>query len=238
MNGSAKAAPAVDGGRSTLRVWLLWPILALVITAGWKWPMLGYLVPICWGIAWGMAVSRGRSWCGNWCPRAHFLDLVFEKGTARRTLHRAWRGLPLRLVMMGILMGMLTWRASMAWGNWPKVGQVFVMIMTVTTVVGVIVALAGKARAWCAFCPGGTMAKWLARRKDPLTVSAACDECGTCERACPFSIAPHSYLAAGVVGDKDCMACSRCIEQCPQSALSYQLRARPALAGAAGGVDA
>jgi ferredoxin len=124
--------------------------------------------------------------------------------------------------MMAVTLGSMGYQLVVAWGNWAAVGRVFVTVMTVTTLIALIVLVPGKARAWCAFCPAGTFGRLLNRRKDPLHVSSACTSCGTCEKVCPFNISPPSYLGSGgVVKDKDCLACSRCVEQCPEGALAF-----------------
>jgi polyferredoxin len=96
------------------------------------------------------------------------------------------------------------------------------MILTVTTVVGLILGVIFHPRIWCMFCPMGTMANWLGRCKMPLTVAEKCNHFGACEKVCRMQISPGSYREAGIVTHGDCLKCFYCVEKCLQKALEFK----------------
>ena len=116
---------------------------------------------------------------------------------------------------------MLTINLLPVWGDFYEMGKPFVVILTVTTVVGLVLGIIYHPRIWCMFCPMGTMANWLGKGKMPLNVASNCTSCGTCEKVCRMQINPGLYREAGTVWHGDCLKCSYCVEKCPQRALSF-----------------
>ncbi len=56
--------------------WALAPIVILVIALGWKYPYLGYTVPVVMILGMIGGIFRGRYVCGNLCPRGGFFDRI------------------------------------------------------------------------------------------------------------------------------------------------------------------
>ncbi|MBM3334890.1 PQQ-binding-like beta-propeller repeat protein, partial [Candidatus Sumerlaeota bacterium] len=77
-------------------------------------------------------------------------------------------------------------------------------------------------RAWCRYlCPFGLVCGWAARHAVfQIAKGETCARCGTCERVCEME-AVHT----GKVCVSDCIACMKCVDHCPEQALS--LVARP-----------
>jgi polyferredoxin len=122
-------------------------------------------------------------------------------------------------------MTMLTVNLAPVWGDFYLMGRPFVLILTVTTLVGLVLGLIYHQRIWGMFCPMGTMANWLGRGKNLLKVEEKCVSCGACEQVCRMQINPGTYREIGVVQDGDCLKCSYCVESCPKQALSFVQKA-------------
>lgn len=195
-----------------------------ILLGGWLNPLWGYFVPACMIAAIMIGLFRGRQWCDWLCPRGSFLEQYLRPGRLRRRhrmpefLHR----LPVRLLMMSVLMTMMTMQLIKRWPHVYPIGQFFVMLLSVTTVIGLVAALAHE-RGWCAFCPIGTMANWVGRWKYPLRISHACSACETCTKLCPLQLRPWEHkpesgeAVAKVFGD--CLKCGLCVAGCPEKAL-------------------
>jgi len=53
---------------------------------------------------------------------------------------------------------------------WPSIngmGMVFVVMLSITTSVGVILGVLTHQRNWCNYCPIGTLGNWLGRGSIP-----------------------------------------------------------------------
>lgn len=211
---------AVNKGRH--RQPLLGLVLVLLLVGGWFYPPLGYFMVFCMVMAMGIGIIKGRHWCDWMCPRGSFWDRFLGRFSRSVKVPGFFRSVSFRLLWLGILMTMLTVNLIPVWGDFYLMGKPFVIILTVTTAVGLILGLVYHQRIWCMFCPMGTMANWLGRGKMLLTVDAGCIHCGVCEEVCRMQINPGLYREAGVVRHGDCLKCSYCVEKCPQKALSFR----------------
>ncbi|MGV1099739.1 4Fe-4S binding protein [Thiovibrio sp. JS02] len=202
------------------QLWLSLFFLAL-LAGGWFYYPLGYFLLICMAGAMLIGVVRGRYWCDWLCPRGSFWDTVLKRFSLRRRVPSFFRHPLFRTAWLVLLMSMLALQLPPVWGDFEKMGKPFVMILTMTTVVGVIFGVLYHERVWCMFCPMGTMANILGRGKMLLRVAEGCTGCGACEKVCRMQINPGSYREQGLVTDGDCLKCSRCVENCPQQALGF-----------------
>jgi polyferredoxin len=195
--------------------------LLLFIIGGWFYPPIGYFLLICMIGAMGIGIFKGRNWCDWMCPRGSFWDRYLSPISRRAKVPGFFRSVYFRLFWLGVLMTVLTVNLIPVWGDYYKMGRPFVMILTVTTIVGLVLGIIYNHRIWCMFCPMGTMANWLGKKKLPLYVSDSCVNCGTCAEVCRMQIDPGQYREYGVVRNGDCLKCSYCVEACPQHALSF-----------------
>jgi ferredoxin len=118
--------------------------------------------------------------------------------------------------MMGI-------NLALRWPSIDRIGMFFVFMLTVTTVLGIILALIFHQRSWCYACPIGTLSNWVGRGKEELGIdSKLCTECGLCYKVCPMQIEPYKFKKEKVesVADGDCLKCGLCVAACPVKALS------------------
>jgi len=206
--------------RWRLKRWL-WVFLPATIIGGFLWGPLGFAVLGCMGASIGIAFAQGRAWC-DYCPRGNFFDVLMKPLSPNRPLPAFLRSTGFRIFAMAFVMGMMAFQLSRVWGNVPKMGMVFVMLLFVTTVVGIVLALFINPRAWCTFCPMGSMAAWIGKRKRPLQVAASCVSCTACEKACPMDLSPMVSKEAGQMAQGDCLKCGACVAQCPKAALGWE----------------
>ena len=207
-------------GRYHYSRWL-WIAMLVVIFGGIAYPLIGLAVAVCFLGAVVSGAIAGRWWCGNLCPRGNFWDRVMAKAI-REPKMPAWaRSNAVRITVLVLLMGAMITQLTFAWGNWTAVGRVFVTLLTVTTAIGVIMALTGHQRAWCKVCPAGTMANWLSRGKQPqLKMDVqSCKHCDACWGVCPMDLQPSEMAAQPGPTDPDCLKCSQCVYRCPVNAL-------------------
>jgi len=98
-----------------------------------------------------------------------------------------------------------------------KVGMVFVTMCLLTTSISILFEVSLSPRAWCTFCPMGTLQRRLGRGKYQLKLDQdLCIDCGKCKTVCPMQ------LDVNEIADKpDCIKCGRCVEACPKGALRF-----------------
>jgi polyferredoxin len=170
-----------------------------------------------------IAPFRGRYWCGNYCPRGSFYDHVLSRFSPRKQIPPLLRTFPFRVFMVLFIMTVFTVQMHAAWGDWNAMGFVFWRLIGITTIVGIVLGFLFHHRAWCSFCPMGTMASWLNKQAKPLIVNQSCVECKVCSHVCPFHLEPFTAKesTAGFT-HPDCLKCEACVTKCPKKALSFQ----------------
>jgi ferredoxin-type protein NapH len=202
--------------------WCLAPVVIITIIFGWKYPLLGFSVPmvLLMGIIGG--AIRGRYVCGNLCPRGSFYDRIVSKISGKKNTPSWMKSMAFRLPVLAALMGMMMYRIITNTDGIAGLGRIFWMMCVVTTAIGVILAFFIHKRSWCTFCPMGTMQNILGRAREALKIDKdLCVGCGFCEKACPMNIKILSYKESGEMSDKDCLKCSECVTVCPKKALSW-----------------
>lgn len=197
---------------------IIWWFLPVVAIGGWFYPYLGLLVIGCMFAPVIVGAMRGRHWCGWMCPRGAFFDYLMSRFTPNKPAPAWLRSKGFRIGAMVFLMGMMAVQLSLAWPNPEAMARVFVLLLGITTVAGIVLAVAYKPRTWCTFCPMGTMASWVSHGKRPLTKSAACTDCRVCAKACPMTLQPQQPDVAHV----DCIKCTQCVQRCPKHALAFE----------------
>lgn len=199
-----------------------WYGLPLVAVLGWVWPLMGYLLMGCMVGAMGVAAFRGRAWCDWMCPRGAFFDLFVKPISRGKRMPDFLFSPYTRAVMVMVLMGVLGVQTYIFWGDWARVGLAFVMLLTVTTIIGIALGMLWRERAWCMICPMGTIGALMSTGKEPLSIKdSACNSCGACEKVCPMQINPEKFRSGGVVADNDCIKCRSCVSVCPKKALTF-----------------
>jgi len=198
-------------------------VFLIILIGGWKYPLLGYFIPLCMLLGMEIGFFKGRKWCDWFCPRGSFFDVLIKPISPNKEIPKFFKSLPLRVGFLSFLVLMMTWQIIKRWPNPYKIGMFFVMLLTVTTILGIILALIFHQRSWCCFCPIGSMANWVGKRKYPLKIdSKLCTECRLCYKVCPIQIAPFKFKKEEIelIQDGDCLKCKLCVVICPKRALS------------------
>ena len=195
-----------------------------LLAAGWVFPLIGYFIPLCMLLGIGVALFRGRTWCNWLCPRGSFADAFLKMLSPGRKIPEAFRGLPLRIGVITFLMAMLTYQIVRLWPDFYAIGGFFVLLLSITTGVGLLLGLVWHQRTWCYICPIGTMSNWVGINRRPLAMEReSCTACGRCAKVCPMQLAPYQMKDAESMAHRgDCLKCRLCTESCPKSALSFE----------------
>ena len=202
--------------------WVLLPIVIITIALGWRFPMLGFSVPIVMlmGLVGGM--FRGRYVCGNLCPRGSLLDRIIARIGLNKPIPAFMRNKALRWSLFALMMGFMAVRAAKNPGDIYHWGRVFWMMCVITTAIGVVGGILVHPRLWCAICPMGTMQNAVGGGKYQLEIDAdACRECKLCEKVCPMDLKIVCHKSEGRVAERDCLKCGECLAACPTSAFRW-----------------
>jgi len=141
---------------------MIW-LLPLIVIGGLFYPLLGYLVVAMMAILLIMALSRGRYWCWNLCPRGAFLDIVLSKVSLNKPLPKSFVKQWFRWLVFFLFMSFLIFRIMQTGGNLIALGAVFVVMCILTTIISIILGTITKHRGWCVICPMGILQEKIGR---------------------------------------------------------------------------
>ena len=192
-------------------------IVLIVSIGGIFYPKLGYFLLLVFAGLMIIAPFRGRWFCGNLCPRGSFADFWLAPVSRKVKIPPAFRSMWIRAPIFVALMGFMVFRILQTQGIVDKVGMVFVTMCILTTSVSILFGVAIAPRAWCSFCPMGTLQRAVGGCKYQLKVNRElCIDCGKCQKVCPMQLPVNEILEK-----PDCIKCARCVEACPKKALSF-----------------
>lgn len=220
-NVTVSLLPQTRPGFAPAYKWFLGLVMLAVVSLGWRYPLLGFVVPVAMLTGMIGGLFRGRYVCGNICPRGSFFDTYFRLLSPRRPVPGWMLGMPFRWLVLVGLMGFMVWRLAANPGSVEHWGLVFWSMCALTTAVGVVFGLFYRPRTWCSFCPVGTLQNLTGGDKMPLQISAACKGCAVCEKSCPMDLSIAVHSETGVLPHRDCLKCSSCAVACPTGALSW-----------------
>ncbi len=203
-----------------------WLVLFIFLVAGLFYPILGIAALICMLAPVIVAFFKGRMWCGYFCPRGSFNDMILAKLSRRVKLPAFFRATWFRLLFLAVLMSGFAVQIFMARGNTAVIGQVFLRMVFITTLLTILLGYFYQPRAWCLICPMGTMAHFVAKKKRGQSGNIhivfkkdQCSGCQLCSRHCPIQIDVHRYKETGMVNHADCLKCQTCVAKCPKKSL-------------------
>ena len=193
-------------------------IIVLIISLGGIfYPKLGYFLLLVFASLLLIAPFRGRWFCGNLCPRGSFLDFWLAPISRKVRIPSILKSMKIRVPIFIALMGFMIFRIINTNGIVDKVGMVFVTLCILTTSIAILFGVIIAPRAWCSFCPMGTLQRILGGSKYQLRVDRdLCIECGKCQKVCPMQLPVNEIMQL-----PDCIKCGRCLEVCPKKALSF-----------------
>jgi len=232
---------------STLVKRLSWLAVPVIAFAGLVYPWLGLGVLVIMAALVISALFRGKAWCGQVCPHGSLFDVLLVRFSPNRNIPRFLSSPAFRWGFFAWFMAMLGWRLygvfrpGLDWGLWERLGRAFVIqYLVFPTAVGTLLALTLNSRAWCAFCPMGTMQEVLYRlglrlglnrrtdRRLSWRAGGACSRCGLCGRVCPIGLQPYRGLDSGEgTLHEQCLRCWTCVRSCPSQALEANLGPGP-----------
>jgi ferredoxin-type protein NapH len=198
-------------------------LFILLIAGGWLWPLIGYFIPACMVFGIGMASIRGRRWCNWYCPRGSFADTYVKAISPEKKIPDWLRSNPVRIGVLSFLMIILTIQIIRLWPDPYAIGKSFVVLLTITTGIGIVLALIWQQRSWCYICPIGSISSWVGKNRNPIHINPeACVSCKACAKVCPMQLAPHEIKEKEEMAFKgDCLKCGLCVSTCPKDALAF-----------------
>jgi len=192
-----------------------------LVIAGWFYSLIGYFIPLCMVAGVGLASARGRTWCNWMCPRGSFADTYMKAISPGKDIPPALRKAPVRLGVIAFLMAMLTFQIVRLWPDAFAIGRFFIVLLTITTIIGIFLAVFIHQRAWCSICPIGSLSSWVGANRRQLKMDrGACVSCGICAKNCPMQLKPDALKEQPAMEFKgDCLKCGLCVKGCPKQAL-------------------
>lgn len=206
-----------------IKQYILGSVFVILIGAGWYLPIIGYFIPLCMVAGVGMAMVRGRQWCNWYCPRGSFADTYLKLISPGKKIPQLLKSISFRIGVLSFLMAMLTFQVIRLWPDGLAIGGFFIVLLTITTIVGIILSIMYHQRSWCYICPIGSLSSWVGKYKHQLKIdSEACISCKACTKTCPMQLAPEEMKDAGKMQYQgDCLKCGLCVATCPKEALSF-----------------
>ena len=165
-----------------------WVLLIAYIVIGFIYPAAGLAAVLCMSAPVIISFFRGRLWCGKFCPRGLFLNLL--PGRRAITLPGVIRNKYFRFGFFIVLLGAFTIQLSFTDGSFNGIGTIFHRMVVITTVAAVIGGLLFGKRTWCTVCPMGTLAHYVSPvSKNQKQKKQACGVCGgLSEKECSTTV--------------------------------------------------
>jgi ferredoxin-type protein NapH len=136
---------------------LSFSIVAMLAVGGFFYPVLGLAVPALMVIALVMNVRSRRSFCAGACPNGKFLAIAVKPVSRNKRIPRALVSPHFRRMLCGVMMFCVIGLFFRGYPDYSVIGRAFWSIYLIALSAGIIFGLIYKPRAWCTFCPLGTL---------------------------------------------------------------------------------
>lgn len=212
-----------------LKFWKKWSYVILItfLIVGVLDFRIGLIAIICMIAPIVVSIFKGRFWCGNLCPRGSFYDNVVSKFSNKRKVPKFLKSVYFRVIVTAMMLIVFTTGMVKSWGDLYGMGFVIYRLIVVTTIIGLILAPFYNERAWCNFCPMGSIAALISKFRNKknkaviLNINDSCVKCKICTKTCPMGIDVHEYRGDSL-SHYDCIQCSRCVNKCPKESIGYR----------------
>lgn len=206
-------------------------VVTILVALGGQWvPELGLLVPLIMLTLSLMSLFRGRYWCGNFCPHGSFFDTFVFPVSRNLGVPKIFRSRVFVFFFFFFFLLQLGRRFFLTFGDLHhfsrQVGFIFSSTYLMVLILGGLAGFFFQARAWCYFCPMGTLQLFFYRlgqalgltrgeKKITITKKEECRLCGKCARACPLHLTPYQNVnKEGEFDDENCIRCQFCVQNC------------------------
>lgn len=218
-----------------------WIVTVLIAIGGLWEPKLGLAVML---IMAGLIITSffsGRYWCGNICPHGSLFDKIILPISTNRKIPSFLKSKPFIIAFFLFFMFNFIRKIiniSQYWRTYDildKLGALFSNTYIMVFIVGGALAIFLNSRAWCQFCPMGTMQKFshslgkklgiTKKTEKKITISdkKKCLQCRLCAKVCPFQLEPYKEFSDKNQFDNiDCIKCNTCVANCPVKILSLE----------------
>jgi len=137
--------------------------ILVIAVGGYFLPVLGLAVPALMALALVMNKRSTRSFCSTACPNGRAFSATTSRWSLNRRLPAFLSEPGLRRMLCGFMMFcVISLLARYGKGGVPAIGRIFWAIYVLATGIGFVVGSVSKPRAWCAFCPMGTLQDTIA----------------------------------------------------------------------------
>ena len=149
------------------RILLSLAVVATIAVGGYFFPLLGFAVPVLIAVALAMNARSRRSFCARTCPNGAAFGAALKPVSRFRRLPAFLPDPGFRRGLCGFMLFCAIGQAARGYPDAASIGRVFWAIYLIAVGLGAAAGLLYKPRAWCAFCPMGTLQDTVAPHRNP-----------------------------------------------------------------------
>lgn len=139
--------------------WISAFVYGTVMIVGWWYPVVALAAFLLMGLA--LLTGKRKKWCGSYCPRGSFLDLVMKRISPKKPVPRWMTGKRIWYISISVFLFMFGFQIIVSGllesFSWKLMGTVAYRMCFVTSMVALPLALWRNHRAWCSICPVGNL---------------------------------------------------------------------------------
>lgn len=102
-------------------------------------------------------IAESRSFCAGFCPNGRSLSFGFKKATRNQKMPTLFTKKEVRRMLCALMMFCVVSLLLRSDGSIAAIGRIFWAIYIAAIGISAVAAVLWKPRAWCSFCPMGTM---------------------------------------------------------------------------------